>query len=65
MDSEKHFSMQLLCSGTSTIVGYWNLIAREVVPADLSLLKTAKLLAHLNVASYDAQVSAISVVHSL
>ncbi|EIE22661.1 hypothetical protein COCSUDRAFT_42315 [Coccomyxa subellipsoidea C-169] len=48
----------LSSTGTSTIVGYWNLVAREVVPSDLSLLQTAKLLAHLNVAAYDAQIVA-------
>ncbi|CAL8470656.1 g10198 [Coccomyxa elongata] len=48
----------LSSTGTSTIIGYWNLVARQVVPADLSLLDTAKLLAHLNVAAYDAQIVA-------
>lgn len=47
-----------MLTGTSTIIGYWNIIAREVLPADLSVLQTAKFFALLNVAAYDAQIVA-------
>ncbi|KAK9824125.1 hypothetical protein WJX72_007939 [[Myrmecia] bisecta] len=48
----------LSSTGTSTIIGIWNKAARQLLPSNTSVVDAARLLALLNVASYDAQIAA-------